>query len=332
MLSKKVFIFILTASICGSVTACESNSNQASILKDTNIQIKDSKSSSENSQTAKYKEDIQKNDTISNLDTSNTISNLNNAGIAAQQGDWIYYIYKKDNNYSLYKKKMDNSSETKICDDCSLSINVVGDYIYYINHSNIYKIKTDGTDKKQICQEKASRIYVVDDFICYQNMDDMKIYILNLTDNETYKLCDDTVEYGKFIVNEDCIYYSSNGLNKIKIDGSNKTKLTTYDCNFPTIVDNFIYYLSDDKIYKMNLDGSNTQEIFNGHVLAWLNITNNHIYFSDINNGGIYRLNLDGSEKKKISDDFAFKINIVDNWLYYDYSKRPMDFKWINLN
>ncbi|MCM1988561.1 DUF5050 domain-containing protein [Oceanirhabdus seepicola] len=332
MLSKKIFTFILSASICASFTACDSNSKQASTPKDTNIQIKDNENSSEKLHTPELKEDTKENDTINNLDTGNTISNLNNSGIAALGSEWIYYISKKNNNYSLYKKKTDNSSETKICDDASLSINIVGDYIYYTTYGYIYKIKTDGTDRKQIYEEKVNQIYVVDDFIYYQKMNDMKIYKFNITNNETFKVSDDVAEHGKFFINGEWIYYSSNGLHKVKIDGSEKSTLTNDECHFTTIVDNAIYYSSNDTIYKMNLDGSNKQEIFNEEALAWLNITNDYIYFSNINNGGIYRLNLDGTEKTKISDDYAYKINIADNWLYYDYAKRPMDFKWIQLN
>ncbi|WBW98083.1 DUF5050 domain-containing protein [Oceanirhabdus sp. W0125-5] len=332
MLSKKIFTFILAISICASVTACNSNSKQASPSKATNTQIHNDKNTSEESTIHEKKEISKETLMVNDLASNNSISNLNNSGIASIQGDWIYYISKKDINYSLYKKRVDNSEETKICDDDSLSINVIGDYIYYISDSNIYRIKTDGSDRKQLSDQKATKIHVVDGFIYYQNINDMKLYRLNIITNETFKLCDDTAEADKFFVKDDWIYYTSNGLYKINVDGSGKSKISDNTCHFPTIIDNLVYYLADDKIYKMNLDGSSREEIFSSEALSWVNITKKHIYFTDINNGGIYRINLDGSAMKKISDDFAYKINIIGNWLYYDYAKRPMDFKWLKLN
>jgi hypothetical protein len=85
----------------------------------------------------------------------NTPGNLANGGLAAQQGDWIYYSsYSVDSdgtdNYSLCKIRTDGTGKTKLSNiDSDNDINVVGDWIYYTNAS-FYKMHTDGTDNQKV--------------------------------------------------------------------------------------------------------------------------------------------------------------------------------------
>ena len=49
-------------------------------------------------------------------------------------------------------------------------INVLGDWIYYVNNSDdlhIYKIKTDGTGRKKLSDTFADYMTVVGDYIYY---------------------------------------------------------------------------------------------------------------------------------------------------------------------
>lgn len=78
----------------------------------------------------------------------NTNGNINNGGIAAQQGDWIYY-----DNDGLYKIKTEGTEKIKICDDVARYINAAGNWIYYCNDADmdkLYKIKTDGTGRSRV--------------------------------------------------------------------------------------------------------------------------------------------------------------------------------------
>ena len=63
-------------------------------------------------------------------------------------GDWIYYCNSSD-GHKIYKIRTDGTQRTKLNDDYSKDINVVGDWIYYENISDdeLYKVRTDGTQR-----------------------------------------------------------------------------------------------------------------------------------------------------------------------------------------
>ena len=83
------------------------------------------------------------------IERGNTVGNLANNGLAAMQGDWIYY-YDYYDGFKIYKIRTDGSVRTKVNDDDSGDINVVGDWIYYRNYDDsgrTYKICTDGSGR-----------------------------------------------------------------------------------------------------------------------------------------------------------------------------------------
>jgi hypothetical protein len=82
----------------------------------------------------------------------NSVGNIVNHGIAAKQGDWIYYCNKND-HFKIYKNKTDGRGREKINDDDAWYINVVGDWIYYFtldDGEKIYKVKIDGSERQQV--------------------------------------------------------------------------------------------------------------------------------------------------------------------------------------
>ena len=109
-------------------------------------------------------------------------------------GDWIYYIktdgskcqYQEDmdlEQFGMFKMRTDGTERKKITGSgyyqghdgmyCSTvtGINVIGDWIYYIEDQGIYKIHTDGTGKKSITEALSSRqisgLNIVDDWIFF---------------------------------------------------------------------------------------------------------------------------------------------------------------------
>jgi len=84
--------------------------------------------------------------------TGNSIGNIINDGIAAQKGEWIYY-QNPDDGEKIYKIRTDGSSNQKLNNDLSWSINLAGDWIYYRNTFDVwktYKIRTDGSGKQRV--------------------------------------------------------------------------------------------------------------------------------------------------------------------------------------
>lgn len=93
----------------------------------------------------------------------NTNANLVNSGLAAIQGDWIYYCTPE----GLFKINVDGTGEQLIFsdsaeDDCIYSINVVGNWIYYENFIGgiraQYKVDINGEGHQQIGDGRQTHV------------------------------------------------------------------------------------------------------------------------------------------------------------------------------
>ena len=60
----------------------------------------------------------------------NTVGNIVNYGLIAMSDGWIYYHNPTVGGY-LFKMRIDGSERTKLNEDASFFINVMGDWIYY---------------------------------------------------------------------------------------------------------------------------------------------------------------------------------------------------------
>jgi len=218
--------------------------------------------------------------------------NLNSNGQLAVAGDWMYY--NPNNSYDgpsyLYKMKLDGSGKTKLTDDNAGSIQVVGDWIYYTVidkqqnvHQGIYKVRTDGTERTKISDAPAGRITVDGDWIYYVDQELIgkgpysvgyyktlginKIKTDGSGGTSLYKgtaadSVSSQVEDSIHVLN-DWIYFIQPGdghrpaaLNKIRKDGSQLMQLANVNFNSFLIADGWIYYIENNQLYKMSLEGS----------------------------------------------------------------------------
>ena len=131
----------------------------------------------------------------------------------------------------------------------------------------------------------------------------------------------------------DWIYYSNNGLWKMREDGTEKTKLSDDDAHYVNVVRDWVYYSNDDGIWKIQTVGSDKKLIIDEGQN--INVIDDWIYYvtslQDTENNYIvmrnrfYKIHIDGTEKTLIGEEFETDgpINnfvIVDDWVYYDSS------------
>jgi len=210
--------------------------------------------------------DSNSNDTTSEID--NTNRNLVNMGIAAREGDWIYYVDGDFTNedFGLYKVRADGSQRTRISDDAAFNINVVGEWIYYINHT-----------------------YVIEDPITY---DGGYIYKIRTNGDDRTRVSDDIIQgwpENTISVVDGWIYYSisEDGIYKIRTDGSDRTKLSNEEGTMSiNVVEDWIYYVSYRvneqphvlaDIYKIRTDGSNRTRVSDDYTFK-INVVGDWIY------------------------------------------------------
>jgi hypothetical protein len=135
----------------------------------------------------------------------------------------------------------------------------------------------------------------------------------------------DITNIGNLAIKDDWIYYTSSGLfDRMKTNGSQKTKLTTDVVSSFDIHQDSIYYVTsakengDEDIHKANLDGSSNQIIVSGSV--WnIDLEGDALFFSRTENEktSIYRTALDGSNLSLLIEE-AFYIRLVHlDWVYW---------------
>ena len=129
------------------------------------------------------------------------------------------------------------------------------------------------------------------------------------------------VNRGISAISGDWIYYRtySNGLNKIKTDGTGKTVLLDrYIRGNINVVGDWIYYTGDRDIYKIKIDGTGNIKIPNtaGATENWMSVAGDWIYYTDFNN--LYKIRTDGKDKQTITElDNAHNIVVDGDWAYY---------------
>jgi surface glycoprotein (TIGR04207 family) len=264
----------------------------------------------------------------------NTSGNLINSGIAAIQGEWIFY----NNGNELYKINVDGSGRMKLADDNAFYINVVGDWVYYNGwdgeSNRLYRVRTNGTGRTALNNVSSWLVNVIGDWIYYMDSSDRTVYRMKTDGTGRTKLIDNCEV---FVIDGDWIYYTLNEFNdfnfyKMKTDGSGKQ---TFEERWitPNYVDNGLLYVRGPGRFHIN--SLETQNFTSRRVLFTdtpfnANVHNNWIYLSievpsedkrddtlNLPSKGFYRMRNDGSRLTKLSDDLAIYITIVGDWVYY---------------
>jgi len=273
----------------------------------------------------------------------NTTGNIINGGLVVQQGDWIYYS-NYDDGEKLYKKRINGTEKTKLNDDVSRCINVIGDWIYYRdNKSILYKIHTNGTQHTKMTfayNDSCLYVNVVGNWIYYINNDESEndvgiISKIHIDGTQKTELN----EYNSLLINvvNDWIYYTTSNLSasglssslyKIRTNGTEKIKLDdNFGGIFFIVVDNWIYYSAEDGLYKICTDGTQKTKLNDGNDtyfgIMGMNVVGDWIYFQNKNDFyndfgyKLYKIKTDGTQKTKLSDDLITGINVVGDWIYY---------------
>ena len=223
----------------------------------------------------------------------------------------------------LYKRKVGSATDILLDSNVAGDISLISNTLYYDN-GNISSINTDGTSKRVINYGSNIQMNVVGDWIYYiDSRDGSKIYKIKIDGTGKVKVNDDfsmqmSVE-GDWIYY--CSYYDNFNIYKIKIDGTNKTKVAETSASRSSIQDGWVYYydkLDWEGIYKVKTDGSLRTKVSQG-IYNNINISNGWIYYCNGEDyDTIYKMKTDGTNKTKISNDKAANIEIAGEWIYYE--------------
>ena len=134
--------------------------------------------------------------------------------------------------YETCIMNLDGTERKSLTGERLYSINVVDDYIYYVNSNKaIYKVKIDGTENTKVSDEvQAYNMNIINNKIFYMNYSDstqnkISIYSMNL-DGTDIKEIKQLENYSSFLntINNNVIFMDSNenaaSINMINLDGT----------------------------------------------------------------------------------------------------------------
>ena len=161
-----------------------------------------------------------------------------------------------------------------------------------------------------------------------------KLHKMNLDGSNPIKITDDNASYINVV--DGWIYYLDfikGDIYKVKTDGTSKTKIFSKHGIFSMqVIGDWIYYNIDTGVsyfYKVKTDGTLDQKINiqDKSILGGgqrFTISGDYIYTDCLvktdtppYNRYIYKFKTDGSNVTKVSEDSSYKVNVVDNWVYY---------------
>ncbi|WP_282942723.1 DUF5050 domain-containing protein [Paenibacillus sp. RC67] len=275
--------------------------------------------------------------------------NVANGGQLAVKDNWIYMnpVRSSGGPHRLVKAKWDNSDQMELSTDNAMSINVAGDWLYYIvsepyKSNEIYKIQTDGTRRTLVTHTAGKQLWVQDGYLYFlknvqpnKSEDDGKVQghagISRMSmdgTNEQELFADPGVL--DFYLHTDQIYFRTvnngeNNLYMMNADGSKK-QLLRDDVTSYIIVDDWIYYMQDQKqLRKISMDGS-TDIALNEFEIPRASIKTYHrgwLYVTVAVSGSIAasnpieRVRIDGTGREKIAEARPRALYIAGDEMYF---------------
>lgn len=246
-------------------------------------------------------------DQLTSEEAGPSVQKDENLGIISESGGFVYYI--TDEN--LYKIKNDWSEKSMVSENKTGSIFVAGDWIYYSNsndYGSLYKMKTDGSMQSKLSGDDIKSIHVSGDWIFYDTQKSMED--INEAKEKYKESFMEKIEPG-------AVY-------KIKIDGSEKTKLTDTDwrCGNLKVFGDWILYECNGQLYKIKTDGSGKTLISENGRIGFAD--GDWFYYGELSGKDVaekfsfFRIKLNGSERENLSTiENVVNYCFSDGWFYY---------------
>ena len=237
-------------------------------------------------------------------------SNESYLGVMAVEDGWIYFLETTDMvKMTLMKMTLDGEQITSVVSGTFMSVvQITGDDIYYLDYPNLYRTDTDGANKTLILEDIHAGFQVQGDWI----------YFISAEDS------------------------TEEMLSKARLDGSERTPLTSRAAISACIAGDWVFYLDryDEVVCRIKTDG--TQDSYQAassaagetqapedariagntpgnSINAGLAVEyNGYIYYASRGDSyRIHRMNADGSGDIALNDTNSWNLNIVDGTIYF---------------
>lgn len=262
--------------------------------------------------------------------TGNLAGNIYAYGVLAQQDEWVYYNSCGDDS-SLYKMKVDGSEKQKLCDDDAGSINVVGQWVYYVDYySELKRIGIDGANEQVFLEEDVSNLMVDTNAIYFISEDDRKIY--RMKHDGSGSECITTYECWSFCLSEGALFIQTSIADLPQIKRLDPATLQseiviTEDLGTSFLDGEWLYYSGIDGLGRVQISTGEKTELYDGNVLSavlcgeWVYFHNGTHWLDSVGTsrlvGNLYRMRTDGTDKEVIDDGLCLSINATEDYIYF---------------
>ena len=202
--------------------------------------------------------------------------------------------------------------------DCAVKyINVVDDTVYFfmdkeidVVKKGIYRVGTDGSDLRQLTSYDGEGLNVYGDRLIFINTSDRrKIYSLSLEGKDPKVVGTDNASM--MSIENGWIYYgNTNGIFRVRVDGSARKQLSEMPVSEMNVVDHYLYFcyldvmnqVKDQSFYRLDLNNpSKEPELVTEDSAVGICSADGWIYFQNVyNNYDLYRIPIAGGEPELV--------------------------------
>jgi serine/threonine protein kinase len=255
----------------------------------------------------------------------NSIGNIVNVGIAAQDGNLIFYRNTEEGGV-IYRGEFNEDKDILISGDDAWNINAAKGWVYYSNRAenwNVYKVRYDGSDRTRLNDDDSGNLQLVGEWLYYRNDDDKgSIYRMRNDGSERTRLNREESFY--INVTDEWIYYQNRHedghIYKRHISSGESVKINNDNSWYINVVGDRIYYSNADQgwnIYSVRLDGTDRIRL-NNDDSGDLNVAGEWIYYRNDSDGSkLYKIRLDGRERSQLNQDQTYFASVFDEWIFY---------------
>ncbi len=265
--------------------------------------------------------------------------NLVNRGLAAGDGEWLYYTSLEDQEESgIFKVRPNEEDLSKIVKDGADYLNVEGEWIYYRNRDEgdrIYRIKTDGSSRERLSEYPVGKMWVQDERIYFQHEEDKTLYGADLEVADVEQLTEE--ELSGFMLDDDWIYFYRQGseetseIYRLRPDGTQPTLLKELPgIDSLNVYQDHLYFCraeGESGIYRMDKEGSGLEQLVETPS-SYINVAGGSIFYSNQDDGEtLYRYDVGEEESNgeavgrplRLNDDPTHSIQVVGEWIFYSH-------------
>lgn len=262
---------------------------------------------------------------LQDIDELRGVSNGNSvSGTDTIYKNMVYTVMRDydTGGYAVYGTNMDGEIIHTLYQGYAHDLNVYKDKVYFVadeDTTDTFRCDLDGSNLTVINSVNFNHMILFKDMIYGITADEKKIVRCELDGSGFEELLAD--ECQELIIDESVIYYSNYcGIYKMNLDGSENQLL--YDegsCYYLNSDEDWLYFLTNDTVCKIKKDGTEFTVVREGTAFN-LHVHDDYIYFIDIKKDReLCRMKKDGSDEICLEGPRTYSISILGDYIRYQY-------------